>query len=159
LLPWRWIAAGLALGVLVALFVSLREPGESLTRDGLATARARWEGGGPADYVLEVTTGGAAGARHSITVRGGEVVAMTSGGAEASPAAWPYWSVEGLFGFLETELENAERPQQAYGVGSGEVVVRVRYHPRWGYPEYFMRHVLGKRLGIEWRVTRFEPVA
>jgi hypothetical protein len=36
-------------------------------------------------------------------------------------------------------------------------VVRVRYHPRWGYPEYFMRHVMGKKLGIEWRVTGFEP--
>jgi Family of unknown function (DUF6174) len=154
---WRWIATGLALGVLAALFYSLHEPGASLTREGLAAARVRWESQAPASYKLEVTTGGATGSRQSIVVRNGRVVSMTAAGAEAARSAWQYWSVDGLFGFLDTELTNAEHPHQAYGVGSGEVVLRVRFDQRLGYPEYFLRHVMGKKLSIEWHVTGFEP--
>jgi hypothetical protein len=154
---WRWIATGLALGVIAALFYSLHEPGDSLTREGLAGARDRWQSQAPPSYKLEVTTGGATGARQSIVVRNGRVVSMTAAGAEAARSAWQYWSVDGLFGFLDTELTNAEHPHQAYGVGSGEVVLRVRFDPHWGYPEYFLRHVMGKKLSIEWRITAFEP--
>jgi hypothetical protein len=153
----RWIVTGLALGAIVALFVALREPGESLTREGLDAARQRWEAAGPTSYEMEVTTGGATGTRQSLVVRDGEVVSMTAGGAEASRSAWEYWTVDGLFGFLETELANAEAPHQAYGVGRGEVVLRVRFHPQWGYPEFFLRHVMGRKLSVEWRVTGFQP--
>jgi hypothetical protein len=154
--PWFWIAGGLALGIVVTLLVFVREPGSTLTREGLAAARARWRAAAPADYDLDVATGGVTGARHHVEVRGGEVVGMTTGAAEASRSAWEYWSVEGLFGFLDAELANAEDPR-AYGGDAGEVVLRVRFDPRYGYPAYFLRHVMGKKLSIEWKVTAFEP--
>ena len=154
---WSWIVLGLALGVAVALLLFVREPGRGLDDEALAEARARWSRSGPASYSLEIETGGSMEAAHRMEVRDGEVVAMTTNGVEAARSAWEYWSVDGLFAFLETEIANAADPKRAYGVEPGQVVLRVRFDADYGYPEFFLRHVMGRQRGIEWRVTSFEP--
>ncbi|MDX1502807.1 MAG: DUF6174 domain-containing protein [Thermoanaerobaculia bacterium] len=154
---WAWIALGLALGVAAALFLFVREPGRTLDAEALREARARWQREGLTDYALEIETSGATQAAHRIEVRGGQVVSMTTNGREATRSAWEYWSVEGLFLFLDTEIANAADPRRAFGVEPGQVVLRVRFEERWGYPEFFLRHVMGRGRGVEWRVVVFEP--
>ena len=82
---------------------------------------------------------------------------MTTGGAPAPKHVWEYWDVNGMFQFLTTELDNAERPRAAYGVDDADdVVLRVAFDEQFGYPRRFLRHVMGRSAGIEWRVTAFE---
>ncbi len=153
--PW-WLVLGLAVGLLGGWLVAGRGPGP-LTAEELAMARDRWRETGPASYLLEIETRGAAGARQLVEVRDGEVVRMTTGGVEASRDAWRYWTVEALFSFLDTELANAAAAERTYGAPAGSVVLKARFDGRWGYPERFLRHVLGRRDSVEWRVLRLEP--
>lgn len=146
---------GLTLG-LVGGYLWLREPSAPLTAERLQAARRQWQQEGPTSYVLEVETRGDVRAVHRIVVREGEVVEMTTGGRAAAQAAWEYWSVEGLFDFLDAELGNAGNPRQAYGGDVSEVILRARFDPEMGYPSYFLRHVLGRQQGIEWHVVGFE---
>lgn len=154
--PWRWIALGLALGLAAGLLLA-RKPGAPLTPERLAEARARWQAHRPVDYELEIQMRGAVRDLRRIEVRDGEVVEMTTGGAPVPREAWSYWTVDGLFEFLEDELDNASRPAEAYGVDDPRrVVVRVAFDRRWGYPSFFLRHVLGRGQSVEWTVTSFE---
>lgn len=147
---------GIGLGLVVGLLLA-RKPGATLTAQDLAAARARWEEQGPASYALEIEMKGAVNDTRRIEVHDGEVAAMTSGGAPVPRSAWSYWTVEGLFGFLEDELNNAARPRETYGVDDPhQVVLRADFDRRWGYPAFFLRHVLGKGQSTEWTVTRFE---
>ena len=150
--PIAWILLGLLLGIAVTYALVIREPSQALTLEALDEARARWEEGAPADYLLVVRTSGSVEAEHRVEVREGVVYGMTTDGREASPGAWDYWSVDGLFGFLATELRNAEDCTRAYGVPPGSVVLRARFDDQLGYPEFFMRHVMGKGMAVEWRV-------
>ncbi len=153
---WRWVVVGGGVVLAVAGLWAVRQRAAPLTAERLAEARRLWAAGGPADYALEVETGGAIEARHRVVVRGGEVVEMTTGGAAASRSAWEFWTVEGLFAFLETELANADQPRAAYGPGAGAVVLRARFDRRDGHPTYFLRHVMGQRRSVELRVARFQ---
>lgn len=151
-----WAFLGLALG-LIAGYLWTREPSESLTRARLEEAQVRWQENVPASYLLELESKGAVNAHYRIVVRDGEVVEMTTSGREAARSAWEYWSVNGLFRFLETELQNAAEPGKVYGPAAAEVVLRARFDSKWGYPAYFLRHVLGTRQSIEWKVKNFQP--
>lgn len=156
-----WIALGAALGLLAGLYFALRQPAEPLTAERLARARELWTSGGPATYSLELELAGAVRDRRRIEVRDGAVVGMTTDGVEVPRQAWAYWTVDGLFDFLETELGNARSPQRAYGVADPKLVVlRARFDPELGYPEYFLRHVMGTaggRRDTAWTVVAFEP--
>ncbi|MCZ6507110.1 MAG: DUF6174 domain-containing protein [Acidobacteria bacterium] len=150
-----WIVLGLAVGILLGALV-VRRPAQPLTAERLAEAREKWRSAAVTDYSLEIRTEGSAGALHEVEVRRGEVTAMTIGGAPASKSAWQYWSVDGLFGFLETELANAVDARRTYGVEPDSVVLRARFDRDHGAPELFLRHVMGTRQSIEWEITRFE---
>mgnify|MGYP007059460768 FL=1 len=154
-----WI--GLPVGVVVAavaLVLLLRKGGETLTTEVLAAARERWAAEGPKDYDLRIEITGAQEGSHRVEVRRGVVVNMTTGGAAVPPRVWPSWSVEGLFRFLETELENAERPARPHGVDSpDQVLLRAEFDGDLGYPRRFVRHVQGTTKSIEWEITAFEP--
>ncbi len=142
----------------MGVVLSLRQEAAPLTAERLEAARRLWESRRPADYTLEIEMRGALRDRRRIEVRGTEVVRMTTGETEVAPQASAYWTVEGLFQFLETDLANAARPRDAFGVSDPEaVVLRARFDPEWGYPAYFLRHVLGRRQSVEWVVREFRP--
>ncbi len=154
--PW-WLAVGLGLGMVGGWLIVGRGP-DPLTPEGLAAARQRWSAKGLGSYLLEIETRGPAGARQVVEVRDGEVVRMTTGGVEATREAWHFWTVEGLFSFLDTELANAADAERTYGAPAGSVVLKARFDPEWGFPARFLRHVLGQRDSVEWQVLRFAPL-
>ena len=139
------------------LFFLLRSPGEELTREGLAAARAVWKGRQIFNYRLTVDIEGAQHGLHEITVRDGSVVSMTTEGAAVPRAVWEYWTVEGMFRFLEDELAAREDPEPVHGVQDpGHVVLRARFDPDRGYPRTFFRHVMGRGAAIRWEIRQFE---
>lgn len=134
-----------------------RSGGRELTREDLEAARERWSRSGPASYTLVIETRGATGKRSVVEVRDGDVVSMETGGRPASRTAWEYWTVDGLFDFLDTELRNAAAAEQTYGASPDQVVLQARFDDELGYPRRFLRHVLGTRNGIEWVVESLTP--
>lgn len=155
-----WAALAVVVGVGGGLLWSLRSPAEPLDAERLAAARELWRRHGPSDYAIELELSGALSDRRRIVVRDGEVVEMTTSGVRVPRPTWSYWTVEGMLGFLEDELDNRSRPERAYGVSDPEaVVLNASFHPELGYPTHFLRHVMGKGRGVEWRVVAFEAGA
>ncbi|MEZ5332459.1 MAG: DUF6174 domain-containing protein [Thermoanaerobaculia bacterium] len=152
-----WIVSALAVGLLAGWWVAGRSSGSDLTREDLEAARQLWESAGPASYTLVIETRGATGKRSIVEVRDGEVISMETGGKPASRSAWAYWTVDGLFDFLDTELRNAAAAEQTYGASPDQVVLQARFDDRLGYPRRFLRHVLGTRNGVEWVVESLTP--
>ena len=149
-----WFLGGTVVSVVVA-FLVLRNPDGPLTQDVLQSARERWDKSGPRSYTLEIDVDGNL---HLIQVRDGKVVNMTIGGSDAPESAREFWSVEGMFGFLEAELENASNPMKAFGVSDpSQVILRASFDAEWGYPKRFFRHVIGQGAGIQWEVRRLTP--
>ena len=148
---------GIVAALAGALLLTLIEREEPLSLEHLRQARLLWEETRPPDYTLELEVRGVVQDDRRIQVRSGEVVGMTVNGVEASVSAWDYWTVEGLFEFLSTELGNAVAQGRTYGVTSArEVSLRARFDPRWGYPAYFSRRVQGGLVDTEWAVVGFE---
>lgn len=148
-----WLLTALVLGAVAGLVLLGRDRAGELTRERLDEARRAWASQAPDSYTLELEMRGALNELRTVVVRNGEVVSMVSGGVEAPSSAWEYWSVEGLFDVLATELANAEDPRRT--LGTGEVALLARFDPTWGYPSYFYRHIMGSLNDIEWRVVRF----
>lgn len=148
-----WLIAAFVLGAAGGLLLLGRKPARPLTAERLAEARATWEAEAPSSYTLELAVSGALNETHTVVVRSGRVVSMTTGGNEAPESAWQYWSVEGLFDTLRTELGNAADPRRVWG--ADRVALLARFDPSWGYPTFFYRHIMGSLNDIEWEVTRF----
>jgi hypothetical protein len=148
-----WLIAAFVLGATVGLLLLGRKPAKPLTAERLAAARATWTEEAPDSYTLELTVRGALNETHVVVVRGGEVVSMTTGDIEAPEGSWPYWSVEGLFDTLQTELGNAADPRRTFG--ADRIDLLARFDASRGYPTFFYRHIRGSLNDIKWEVTRF----
>ena len=151
-----WLSVAVILVVAVGLVVALRPPGEPLTPEKLEAAEKVWRAHNLMDYDMEVEISGAQQGLHTIRVRGGDVVEMSTGGAKVPPNVWKYWSVQGMFGFLAEELENRTHPKMAFGVDDpSQVILRAYFDPELGYPRRFLRHVQGGSVDIMWVVRKF----
>ncbi|MDX1644021.1 MAG: DUF6174 domain-containing protein [Thermoanaerobaculia bacterium] len=145
-------------GLLVGLLVLRSNAPPDLTVERLEAARTRWESRGPASYTLEIEMQGALEDRRRIEVRNGRVTEMSVGERPASEDSRTYWSVDGLFDFLEAELRNAADPPPELGVSdSSQIVLKAAFDRRLGYPESFLRHILGRQQSTGWQVVSFEP--
>lgn len=148
-----WLIAAFVLGAAAGLLLLGRKPAKPLTSERLAAATATWEADGAPSYTMELEVRGALNETHTVVVRGGQVVSMTIGDNEAPESSWPYWSVEGLFDTLRTELANAADPRRT--MGADRVALLARFDSSRGYPSFFYRHIMGSLNDIEWEVTRF----
>jgi len=156
----KWWAGAIALLVVAGLFgiFTLKRRVEPFTADQLKTARLHWSKVGPKNYEMDVIVSGVQRGHHHIVVENGKVVKMSTNGEQVNPSAWGYWSIEGMFEFLEQELSHAERPNLAYGVSDpSEVFLTAQFDPIYGYPQRFLRQVFGKNFTIEWNVQDFQP--
>jgi len=152
--PWRRFAAGAAVGIAVGLvalaavlFYTFRGTTLRLTPEDFDAARARWRQHGPRDYDLTIEQTGARAATIEVSVRDGEVTAMTVDGTSPSQRrTWYYWSVPGMFDVLERDLQAAEAEQ---------LLLRADFDPATGYPRRYERTMLRTRQQTQWEVVRF----
>jgi hypothetical protein len=150
------MALALVGGLAVGLLLLRSDSAPDLTQEALNEARSRWSENGPTSYVLEIQMAGTLSDLRSIVVEDGAVVEMTSNGQPAVESAREHWSVDGLFGFLQQEIDNRASPPAALGVSAPEqIVIKARFDPDLGYPTYFLRHLLGRQVGTEWKVVAF----
>lgn len=155
------LGSALALvGILVVLALSMRETVPRLTRAELEAAQDRWEAKGPKSYTLDVIVSGGQTGEYHIEVQRGRPVVVTRNGIAPRRGTWESWTVPGLFEVIRQELDNAEDPDGCFGAPAGsEAVLRAELDERYGYPQSYQRSVLdtrlGRRLGVQWEITRF----
>lgn len=161
----RGIALGLVLGTaltcfgligLLAVFAPRSLP--ALTQERLNAARSRWEEGGPASYHLQIQVKGNAPGLYELTVKEGKVVEATINGRPPARHTWDTWKVPSQFEFIQRELDGAAQPGKVFGVEGATVVQRAEFDAEYGYPQRYLRHVLGTDLAIEWKVLEFESL-
>ncbi len=145
----RLIAAGFVLALVASLWW-YRSPVEALTAPELKAARQKWTENAPLNYRFAVRISGVQTGRNAITVRDGKVVAMTSEGDPVRESAWHYWTMEGMFGFMEEEMAICESRKDK------DIFLHARFDPKLGYPTYFLRQVFGVEQTIEWHIEDFE---
>ena len=134
--PLAGMLLALAVGLLAGLFLMRSGAPSEMTQADLAAARQLWSDVGPSSYSIDLQMSGALTDRRHIEVRDGRVVAMTINGSPSSESAWEYWSVEGLFAALETELRNAQDPPPQPGhFGRQPTGVAGALRPGTGLPD------------------------
>ena len=154
---WIGLAVGLVAGG-VTLFFQMRADGVELTRSDWEAARNRWSNASIRGYVIVVDTKGLRPARHRVVVEDGKVVERTTDGKPVPERVRGTWSIDGMFDTLDMELRNRKNPRIPYGVDSADqIVTRVQFDEKYGYPASYLRHVLGRTGSIEWVVVSFEP--
>lgn len=155
----RWIIVGLLTAALITVIWVRGGSHERLGLERLEVAEQRWREHGPRSYTMELVVNSARTVVHRIEVHEGQVVSMTTDGAEVPRRVWSQWTVEGLFDFLGQELSNATNSQRVYGISNpSHVVIRASFDPATGYPHHFTRFVVGRKTSIQWEVQRFEFV-
>ena len=150
-----WLILAFIGGAAAGLLLLGRDRAAELDAERLAAARELWESRAPDAYTLELEMRRALNELRTVTVHGGRVVDMTAGWVRTPESSWEYWSVEGLFDVLQTELANAADPRR--NPSAGRVALLVKFDPEWGYPSFFYRHTMGSLNDIEWEVVGFHP--
>ena len=146
-------ATAFLLGLLAALLY-LREPTTPLTQEALAQARQRWRNAGIHSYRATYRMHGSL---YEVEVRGGLVAAINVNGQTPSIAQPSAYSIDGLFDTLQTELENIADSSNPLGTDPGNVVARVRFDDRLGYPQRYIRGGAGLSRGSTLEMLEFHP--
>lgn len=147
------VVAGTAflLGMAAALFY-LREPTEPLSAASLARARMLWQNAQIQSYRARYRMHGSL---YEVRVRDGFVTELLVNGQVPSVAQPGAYSIPGLLDTLAAELENMTDSSKPFG---DNVVARVRFHHRWGYPERYVRGGTGLSRGGMIEMLEFEIV-
>lgn len=154
-----WIATFVVLGATLFFYLSQdNQPRlQTLTENSLATAKTIWKERGPKSYDLDVMVTGIQQGTQHIEVRNGQVVGMTTDGVAVAEHSWKYWTVDGMFQFLDEELVQAKNPQMGFQISDpSKVYLSVYFDKEWGIPSRYLRQVFGRPLTIEWSIKHFE---
>lgn len=143
------LVAGLAVGLLW-----IREPMESLTEHSLSEARLRWHREGPSAYWMKYQMN--RDTYEVVAVDGHAIEARVNGIAPRTERLGTY-SMEGLFDLLESELENIKDPTGPFSGRSEAVIAKVKFHPRDGRVEKYLRNSAGVARGAHIQLLQFEP--
>lgn len=164
----RWSLAAFAITLAAALAtvcIWFRNPIPRLSRAGFDSALQRWEHANISDYDIEVEVQGRQAAVYRVAVRNNKVQsALRNGYPLKQRRTQGTWSVPGMFGTIEIDLENVEAAAQSRIGDSAEdgaaknaasrLLLRATFDPRFGYPSYYHRGQLGGE-DVVWRVRRF----
>jgi hypothetical protein len=148
------VFAAFAVGVVGAILY-VREPMTPLTRPGLQAARHRWQAAGIKTYHTRFLMHGTL---YDVQVSEGIVHAVTIDGRTPQAGSWKAYSVNGLFDTLEAELENLDDPEGPFAGRAESVLMRVRFHPHYGYPERYLRSAGGYGRDAAIEVLDFTPL-
>jgi hypothetical protein len=141
------VLAGVALSL--AVMFALRRSLPPLAASELAAAKARWAEAGPSDYEVEIVVHGAQPAIYVVEVKARRAISATRNGVQLKqPRTWETWTVPGMFGTLECDVQSLEEGVQ--------LVVRCQFHPEFGYPARYESFRADTRHQVDWEVTRFD---
>jgi hypothetical protein len=158
---------GLALGgigaiVVLVLLANWNRPPQ-LDRARLESQRAIWEKNRVADYDIEVHVTGPREATYRVSVRDNVAVSASIDGRPlGDPRTFSTWSVPGMFGTIERDIEAVERNKRAGEEASGpRLTLYATFDPRYGFPSSYQRFEWGEQSTnseVTWKVEVFRPL-
>ena len=129
-----------------------REPMTPLTREVLAAARQRWRAAGVRGYTVRYRMHGS---EYAIEWRDGIVEQASVDDRPPTTTDLNAYSLDGLFDTLEQELDNLTDPAGPFAGHAGTVLMRVRFNPKLGYVERYLRSSGGHGRGASIEIIEF----
>ena len=154
---FRGLKSASALLSAALLLLSGCTSGVPLEGGDLDEARRLWQSAAVTNYrlTLEVKGDRIQTGVFAVVYGGGQVKDVTRNGAPLTVHD-PFYSIDGLFALLESELEMAANPARYWGAkDDAQVHQRVRFHRTLGYPEHYLRAVFGTDQNITITVKDF----
>ncbi len=135
-----------------------------LTVEAFEQGQARWRAAAPPDYDITIEVSGRQAAVYHVEVRNRQVVVSTRNGIPLKQQRTRgTWSVPGMFGTIQSDVDHAEQHRQGTaGPGVPQVVLFAVFDPTFGYPQRYHRTELqksGNNRVVYWDVTQFDVVA
>lgn len=151
------IVLGIVCGLVVFGLTSFRRPPPAMSAADFEEAVARWQASGPADYEMVVEVSGRQKGTMHVVVKDHKPMSITRGGVSISTHTWEYWTVEGLFEVIRTDLEGLDQPERAFGTPDvSQLVQQAEFDAALGYPRRYRRAVLSTGDAIEWEIVKFK---
>jgi hypothetical protein len=151
------IVLGIVGGLVVFGLTSMRRPPPAMTSDAFEGAVARWEAKRPADYEMTVEVSGRQSGTMQVVVKDHEPVTVRREGTPVPMHTWEYWTVEGLFEIIRTDLAGLDQPERAFGTNDvSQLVQQAEFDLELGYPRRYRRAVLATGDAIEWEIEEFK---
>jgi hypothetical protein len=152
------IVLGIICGLVVFGLTSFRRPPPPMSASDYEAAVARWESNRPANYEMELEVSGRQSGTMYVVVKGHEPASITRGGVPIPKHSWAYWTVDGLFKVIHTDLEGLDQPERAFGTPDvSQLVQQAEFDAELGYPRRYRRAVLSTGDSIEWEIVEFKP--
>jgi hypothetical protein len=150
------VVLGMIGGLVVFAISSVRRPPPPMTAADFTQAVDKWKANRPANYTMTIQVSGRQqGTMHSVVVDN-EPVEVTRSGNPVARHTWKYWTVEGLFSIIRTDLENLDQPERAFGAkDTDHLVQQAEFDGELGYPRRYRRAVLTTGDAIEWEIVDF----
>jgi hypothetical protein len=151
------IVLGIVCGLVVFGLTSFRRPPPAMNAAEFGEAVARWQANGPSDYEMEIEVSGRQSGTMQVVVKDNKPASVTRGGVSIPQHTWEYWTVEGLFEVIRTDLEGLDQPERAFGTADvSQLVQQAEFDVRLGYPRRYRRAVLSTGDAIEWEIVDFK---
>jgi hypothetical protein len=151
------IVLGIVCGLVVFGLSSFRRPPPAMSAADFDEAVARWQAGGPENYEMVVEVSGRQNGTMHVVVTDHKPVSITRSGVSIPTHTWAYWTVEGLFEVIRTDLEGLDQPERAFGTPDvSQLVQQAEFDAELGYPRRYRRAVLSTGDSIEWEIVDFK---
>jgi len=155
--------AGAGFGLIIVLtIVSLRNRDRlpELTPDGFYAAQRLWSEAGPSSYDVTVEVLGRQAATYHVEVREKQVrLATRNGSPLKQQRTLGTWSVPGMFGTMQSDVDNLESHLAGTAdATTPQVRLHARFDPQFGYPARYHRTELSRwkaNQEVSWEVTSF----
>ena len=162
-LPWILLVVGcLTFGGITGLFLAVAQRPPILVLEEFDEARKRWDETRVPNYRIEIVVEGAQPATYTVEVRDGVAInANRNGNPLTQSRTFATWSVDGMFGTMESDVVNLETQTKKSkdGGGSPTLMLRAEFDRHYGYPKRYFRADWQRNLETSWTVTRFEELS
>jgi hypothetical protein len=150
------IALGIIGGLVVFALTTVRRPPPAMSAADFEAAVARWRAQRPESYTMTLDVSGNLQGTMHIVVKKSTPTMVERNGAAIAGHSWSYWTVDGLFAIIRTDLENLDQPERAFGVKDvSQLVQQAEFDPELGYPRRYRRAVRSTGDAIEWDIVEF----
>ncbi len=133
--------------------------GSPLTPEDLKTARNTWASTGYSSYqlVLEITGDTIEAGTFKIEVQNGAITHATRNDRELTTPD-TFYTIAGLFKFLEDELELAKEPGRYFSAGpDARIYMKAHFDPKTGAPLRYLRAITEPRHPVVVEVKGLTP--
>ena len=141
------LAMGIVGGLLIYALTSVRPEPPAMTEADLDAAVARWKSHGPSNYEMSIEVSGRQNGSIHVVVKDGRPESVERNGVLTPERTWNYWTVEGMFGTIRTDLEGLDQPERAFGEKDvSQLVQQAEFDPELGYPRRYRRSFVHGRV-------------